>query len=102
MEKEMVGVKTGAACSHDLGQGFSQTRVLKDTHMPSALLSPRLTSPPQECPSAATALEPRNAPLLKHQCVYVCVCMSHPTQRLCQLLRDGGSQGMQRDVDATP
>ena len=32
MEKEMVGVKTGAACSHDLGQGFSQTRVLKDTH----------------------------------------------------------------------
>lgn len=75
-EKEMEGVKTGEACSHDLGEGFSQTCVHKDTLRPPVLLSPRLTSPSQECPSAASALEPRNAPLLKLQ--YVCVFSSHP------------------------
>ena len=59
-QKEMEGVRTGEACSHDLGQGFSQTRVHKDTqrhtHTPPVLLSPRLTSPSKECPSADTAL----------------------------------------------
>lgn len=30
-EKEVDEVKTGEACSRDLGQGFSQTRVHKDT-----------------------------------------------------------------------
>lgn len=35
----------------------------------------------------------------------VCVCLhgcSHPTQRLCQLLREGEIRGMHRDINATP
>lgn len=31
-EKEMERVKTGEACGRDLGEGFSQMRVHKDTH----------------------------------------------------------------------
>lgn len=44
-EKEMERVKTGEACGRDLGEGFSQMRVHKDTHMRPVVLSPRLTSP---------------------------------------------------------
>lgn len=32
-------------------------------------------------------------------CLHVC---SHPTQRLCQLLREGEIWGMHRDINATP
>lgn len=71
---------------------LTKTCAHKDTQMPAVPMSPRLTSPSQECPSAVMGLEPPNAPLLNHQCEYVCA-PSHPTQRLCQLLRDEGSQG---------
>lgn len=43
----------------------------------------------------------KNTSLLKHH--YVCLHVySHPTQRLCQLLREREIWGMHRDINATP
>lgn len=50
-----------------------------DTCMVNNPLSPTLSSPSKECPSADMGLEPNNASVLKHQCVcFAYVFSSHP------------------------
>lgn len=89
-------MRTGEACRHDLGAGFSPTCAHKDAHMAGVLLSARLTSPALECPSAGTALERRNTPTPQW------ICERDPPGDYASCSGSNGVGGMSRDVDATP
>lgn len=103
--KEMEGVKTGGCTESRCRAGmFMWAQRHAETHMRPVALSPGLTSPSQECPSAAAGLEPCNCPSLTRQYVVVFVRARFffPPRDCVSCLGMKGARGMQRDVDATP